>query len=239
LRTFNKLKLHISAITTLMLIFNSHSTFSLTCEKEKLTENIIIYKQVIEPIQKLSNTTQTSPTAIPIKILTEEEKFIQGEHSDIKKIIWDNSRKNNLDPNYVLGICLIETGGTLIPNVIGPKTYCGRARGIMQLMPELLKIYDVEDPYDPEQSIKAGTRHLKYLMELYKNKKIYDENENLLKTEYVAAIAYNWGEDGVAKMLKKYDCIIIENLPFESRRYLKITRAHLRGEHELVKKLIG
>jgi len=173
---------------------------------------------------------------IKIKVVSEKDTFAQG--NKIKEIILDNAKKYNLDPNYLLGICLIETGGTLNPDLVGPRTYCGRAKGICQLMPELIKDYEVEDPFNPNENINAGAKHLRYLIDLYKNKKIYDENENLLKTEYVAAIAYNWGQGSVDRMLKNYDCIIIENMPYEARRYLKIITAHCKGNAELVKKLL-
>jgi len=176
---------------------------------------------------------------IEIKVKSEYEKFIEGENNNIKKIIWDNAFKNQIDPDYLLGICLIETGKTLSPNVIGIETDYGRARGIMQLMPELIQLYHVEDPFNPEESIKAGTAHLRYLMDYYKDKKIYDENEKLIDTKYIAAIAYNWGQSGIDRMLKNYNCIIIERLPYESRRYYKIIKAYCENDEKTFNKLMN
>ena len=171
--------------------------------------------------------------------VNEHDKFISGEHSDIKELIWKYSELNKLDPKYILGICLIETGGTLDPNMVGPKTYSGRAQGVMQLMPVLIKIYEVKNPLDPDESIKTGTEHLKYLINLYKDRKIYDENENLLKTEYIAAIAYNLGQTAIDNMIKNYNCIIIEKLPYETRRYFRIIRAYREDDMTLFKKLMN
>lgn len=200
--------------------------------------NILGYTQVETnpPIKKIE--VKEKPIIQEIQ-WQEDKKEIFAQGNEIKRIIWDNAVKQNLDLNYLLGICLIETAGTLNPKLIGPQTYCGRASGIMQLMPELIKIYNIEDPLNPEENIKAGSTHLKWLIDYYKNKKIYDENENLLKTEYVAAMAYNWGQNNIDRMLKKYDCIIIENLPYEVRRYFKIIKAHCNGDTELVKKLLN
>jgi hypothetical protein len=165
-----------------------------------------------------------------------KEKFVNGNY--IKEIIWDNATKYNFDPNYLLGICLIETGGTLNPNTTGPLTYCGRAKGICQLMPELIKDYDVEDPYDPYDSIRAATQHLNDLRKLYKDKTIYDENGDVVDTNTVAIIAYNWGQGNVSRMLNRYGHISRGLLPYETRRYLKLMKYHLDGDTEKFNKII-
>ena len=224
---------YLISILIIMTVFNTFSyasiilvetmNFMLTIKKEeikeKTKENLKIIK--IEPIK------------------SEYEKFIEGEHENIKKIIWNNAIKNQIDPNYLLGICLIETGKTLNSSIIGIETDYGRARGIMQLMPELIQLYHVEDPFNPEENIKAGITHLKYLIDYYKDKKIYDENEKIIDTKYIAAIAYNWGQDGIDKMLKNYNCIIIERLPYESRRYYWIIKAYCEGDEKTFNKLIN
>ena len=42
------------------------------------------------------------------------------------------------------------------------------AQGLMQLMPATAEEFGVEDPFDPKQSIAAGARFLKQLIEKYK-----------------------------------------------------------------------
>ena len=59
------------------------------------------------------------------------------------------------------------------------------AQGLMQLMPDTAKMYRVQKPYDPEENIEAGVKHLKKLMKRYNN-----------KLELVLA-AYNAGENAV------------------------------------------
>ena len=230
MKAIYKQRYYIILITIIITIINSFS-YALS-ERELIPypiNNIPIATLEASPVIQID---------IPIKLPSEYEKFISGECSDIKKIIWDNAVKQNIDPKYLLGVCLIETGGTLNPNTIGPRTYCGRAKGIMQLMPELIKDYKIEDPFDPKENIKAGTKHLKYLIDLYKDLKIYDENENLLKAEYIAVISYNWGQGNVDRMIEKYNCIIIERLPYESKRYLKLITLYCNGDMELFKKLM-
>jgi soluble lytic murein transglycosylase-like protein len=38
------------------------------------------------------------------------------------------------------------------------------AMGLMQLMPETARLYDVNDPYEPRSNIQAGVKHLKWLL---------------------------------------------------------------------------
>jgi hypothetical protein len=61
------------------------------------------------------------------------------------------------------------------------------AKGVMQLMPDLIGDYAVKDPFSPKQSILAGARHLKALEELY-------GGDNIL-----AAAAYNAGVGAVTQ----------------------------------------
>jgi hypothetical protein len=61
------------------------------------------------------------------------------------------------------------------------------AKGVMQLMPDVIGDYGVKDPFSPKQSILAGARHLKVLDELY-------GGDNML-----VAAAYNAGIGAVAQ----------------------------------------
>lgn len=61
------------------------------------------------------------------------------------------------------------------------------AKGVMQLMPNVIGDYRVADPFSPQQSISAGARYLKTLETRY-------EGDRML-----AAAAYNAGPEAVAQ----------------------------------------
>ncbi|HOF13824.1 MAG TPA: lytic transglycosylase domain-containing protein, partial [Spirochaetota bacterium] len=43
------------------------------------------------------------------------------------------------------------------------------AMGLMQLMQDIAQAYNVDDPFNPEQNIKAGVKHFKSLLALLDN----------------------------------------------------------------------
>jgi soluble lytic murein transglycosylase-like protein len=57
--------------------------------------------------------------------------------------------------------------------------------GLMQLMPETARRYQVANPYDPKSNIEGGIRHLKSLLERFQLAS--------------ALAAYNAGEAAVAR----------------------------------------
>ena len=59
------------------------------------------------------------------------------------------------------------------------------AMGLMQLMPDTARLYQVADPYDPKANVEAGIKHLKSLLERF--------------PPALALAAYNAGEAAVAR----------------------------------------
>lgn len=59
------------------------------------------------------------------------------------------------------------------------------AMGLMQLMPVLIRTYDLLDPFDPERNLEAGMRHLRRLLGRFDLRR--------------ALAAYNAGEGSVAR----------------------------------------
>src|SRR5271166_5872131 len=98
---------------------------------------------------------------------------------DLSQVVNQASGTYRLDPDLVNSVIRAESGFNT--RAISPKG----AQGLMQLMPQTASQLGVQNAFDPQANVEAGTRYLRELLERY--------NFDLIK----ALAAYNAGPQRV------------------------------------------
>ena len=111
-----------------------------------------------EVSQYLGHDSTQSATA---KIVNANFRGPMASPGDIDSAIEAAAARHNVDPNLVRAVVKVESNFN--PNAVSRKG----AMVLMQLMPSTARQLKVRNPFDPEQNVDAGVRHLKQLLESY------------------------------------------------------------------------
>jgi Transglycosylase SLT domain len=111
-----------------------------------------------EVSQYLGHESNQSATA---RIVNANFRGPIASPGDIDSAIEQAAARHNVDPNLVRAVVKVESNFN--PNAVSRKG----AMGLMQLMPSTARQLKVRNPFDPEQNVDAGVRHLKQLLESY------------------------------------------------------------------------
>jgi hypothetical protein len=141
---------------------------------------------------------------------------------EIDAAIEKAAARHRIDPNLVRALVKVESNFN--PNAVSRKG----AMGLMQLMPQTARQLNLRNPFNPEENLDAGVRHLKQLLESFGGDVRLSLAAYNAGTGAVARSAgipnYRETRNYVKRITELYDGGLGTALPGASREPLRIER---------------
>lgn len=118
-------------------------------------------------------------------------------------LIEEHAGNQGLSPDLVRAVIQVESAFN--PRAVSPKG----AMGLMQLMPATASSLDVQDSFDTRENIEGGVRHLRVLMDRYRNDlpvvlAAYNAGDTAV-LNYRGVPPYRETRQYVIRVLRRYD----------------------------------
>ena len=159
-------------LLTLLLFINSIAI------AENTTNNLKTDNKTLKQLSTIPTSTKKSTVK---HCYQHSLKTLRQKSKPYNQAINEASSKHGISTALIRSIITAES--CFKPTVVSPAG----ATGLMQLMPATAKRFGIFDLKNPQKNIQAGTRYLRYLLDLYQG--------NVLAT----IAAYNAGEGAVKR----------------------------------------
>ncbi len=87
---------------------------------------------------------------------------VAGDPSQFDSLIYSSSERYGVDPALVRAVVKAESNFN--ESARSPKG----AQGLMQLMPDTARLYNIVNAFDPTENIEGGVQHLRLLLDRYR-----------------------------------------------------------------------
>ena len=145
------------------------------------------------------------PTSRKYRLYLKERTLKSVDHTHTDKydhIITRASRRHGI--SFPLLKAIIKVESNFNPRAVSKKG----AKGLMQLMPENIRILKIKDPFDPSENIMAGARYFRELLDRFNGKvqltlAAYNAGPNLVD-RYQRIPPYKETENYIQKVMAYY-----------------------------------